>query len=70
MKKKLTFLLWIPGFFLWLGLASPAGLPPCIQLIETDYDFGTVDEGSILSHDYSVKNTGPGILEITDIRPG
>ena len=70
MEKRLTVLLWILGFSLWFGLASAAGLPPYIQLIEMDYNFGTVEEGSILSHDYPVKNTGQEVLEITDVRPG
>ena len=65
-KKALGVLL----FFLGTGLALSAPLFPSLQVPSQDHDFGEVEEGGILSHDYLIKNTGPGILEIYDVRPG
>ena len=65
-KKALTILL----FFLGTGLAVSAPIAPSLEAPSPDYDFGEVEEGSILSHDYLIKNTGPGILEIFNVRPG
>jgi hypothetical protein len=65
-KKALVILL----FFLGTGLAVSALIAPSLQAPSPDYDFGEVEEGSILSHDYLIKNTGLGILEIYNVRPG
>ena len=66
-SKKVFWILW---FFLGTGLALSAPLVPSLQAPASDYDFGEIEEGRILSHDYLIKNTGPGILEIYDVRPG
>ena len=47
---------------------GPAG--PHAQLDETTFDFGEVMEGSSVSHDFKVKNTGTEELQITQVRPG
>jgi hypothetical protein len=47
---------------------NPAG--PRAQLDETTFDFGEVMEGSSVSHDFKVKNTGTEELQITQVRPG
>jgi hypothetical protein len=65
-KKALGVLL----FFLGTGLAFSAPMAPSLKILSPDYDFGEVEEGSILSHDYLIKNTGPGTLEIVNVRPG
>ncbi len=65
-KKALGVLL----FFLGTGLAVSAPIAPSLQAPSLDYDFGEIEEGSILSHDYLIKNTGLGILEIYQVRPG
>ena len=65
-KKALMILM----FFLGTGLAISAPIAPSLQAPSPDYDFGEVEEGSILSHDYLIKNTGLGILEIVNVRPG
>ena len=64
-----TFFL-IMAFLLGLGSAFSGVLFPSIRLSETDYHFKEADEGSILSHNYIVKNTGSAVLEIIDVRPG
>jgi hypothetical protein len=55
---------------------SPAGSPPAtqtapqVQVNETTFDFGEVFEGATVTHDFKVKNTGAGELQITQVRPG
>lgn len=41
---------------------------PKLQLEETDYDFGTVEEGTIIVHHYRFKNVGKVPLLITDVQ--
>jgi hypothetical protein len=62
--------IFILGFFIWTGSVSAMVSTPSIQLPVTDFNFGEVEEGAILSHEYLVKNTGLGVLEIRDVRPG
>ena len=52
------------------GAAPPNPAGPHAQLDETTFDFGEVMEGSTVSHDFKVKNTGTGELQITQVRPG
>ncbi len=59
----------ILGPFIWSGSTFAVVSTPSIQLPVADYYFGEAEEGSILSHEYLVKNTGSGILEINDVRP-
>ena len=63
-------LIFILGLFIWSGSIFAAVSTPSIQLPVVDYYFGEAEEGSILSHDYLVKNTGLGVLEIAEVRPG
>jgi hypothetical protein len=42
---------------------------PSITVSETDVDFGEVDEGSLISHDFIVKNTGRTELKIDKVSP-
>jgi hypothetical protein len=62
--------IFILGFFLFPGITFAAVLSPSIQLPVVDFNFGEKEEGTILSHDYLVRNTGSGVLEIADVRPG
>jgi hypothetical protein len=51
---------------------SSTGIPTeasSIVLSETSFDFGEVDEGSVVSHDFIVKNTGKAELQISKVRP-
>jgi hypothetical protein len=70
MKIRFKKSLWIIVFILWSGLVSATSPSPSIQLPATDYDFGIVEEGITLSRDFIIKNTGLGVLEIADVRPG
>jgi len=43
------------------------GEAPRITVAETKFEFGEVDEGSEISHDFTVKNHGKGELRITKV---
>jgi hypothetical protein len=43
---------------------------PSVQLSETAHDFGEITEDGTFSHDFRLKNTGNGVLQIKKIRPG
>lgn len=49
--------------------AAP-GSGPCLQLQETEHDFGAVMEGEPLEHVFEVRNTGTEELIIERVRPG
>jgi hypothetical protein len=81
--RKKAFCFVAAWFFLFVsaqsGLAVNAGKPaspsdgkgqPSIHLSETTYDFGEALEGSEVSHDFIVKNTGPVALGIERVRVG
>lgn len=42
---------------------------PSIRFSETKFDFGTVKEGDIVSHDFEFINEGNGVLKIKDLIP-
>jgi len=46
------------------------GETPSMVISETSFDFGEVDEGSVVSHDFIVKNTGKANLQIIKVTPG
>jgi hypothetical protein len=48
--------------------ASTPGVPR-LQLTETSFDFGEALEGSTVSHDFSVSNTGSAVLKIDQVGP-
>jgi hypothetical protein len=70
MKYRFKITLLVLCFFLGTGpsLSTPAA--PSLQVPSPKYEFGEIEEGQIQSHDYLIKNTGPGTLEIYDVRPG
>jgi hypothetical protein len=43
---------------------------PAISIPETSHDFGEIGEGTPVSHDFLVKNTGNATLEIQKVQPG
>jgi len=52
---------------------SPQTAPqetPSIQMPEMLFNFGEVMEGSEIVHEFTVKNTGKGALQINQVRPG
>jgi hypothetical protein len=45
-------------------------LTPALQFSATEFDFGEVAEGSNVSHEFMVNNSGPGLLKIISVQPG
>src|SRR5216684_573294 len=43
---------------------------PRIVVDQTTYDFGKVESGQLVKHDFVFTNTGAALLEISDVRPG
>ena len=43
---------------------------PRMVLKETSFDFGVVQEGERLVHEFHVRNQGDQVLEIKDVQPG
>jgi hypothetical protein len=48
---------------------KPEGPLPVVQFDRTDHDFGTIKEGTKVTHVYKFKNTGEAPLIIEDVRP-
>lgn len=48
---------------------KPEGPLPVIQYEETDYDFGTINEGDVVEHTFKFKNTGEAPLIIQSAKP-
>lgn len=48
---------------------KPDGPLPVAVFSETDWDFGTINEGDKVVHTYKVKNTGEAPLIIQDVKP-
>jgi hypothetical protein len=43
---------------------------PSLQVSEPSYDFGEVEESTVLSHAFRIKNSGTEVLEIKNVLPG
>ncbi len=43
---------------------------PTITFDNTTYDAGEVWEGDIVTHSFTVKNTGTAVLNINNVKPG
>ncbi len=80
-KKALCFI----GAWIFLFLCAQSGLAvkaakstsanddkgqASIRVSETTYDFGEVQEGSEIEHDFVVRNTGQVALAIEGVRVG
>jgi len=52
------------------GLARAETAGPRTILPETAYDFGTVVEGTVVSHDFVIRNEGTGELVIEKVDAG
>ena len=53
-----------------LGLLNAFAGGPILQLQETNYNFGEVEEGAVVSHDFKMSNPGTEVLEIKEVKPG
>jgi hypothetical protein len=71
MKLKLLALACVGGIIqpAPAQTTAPAGSGARIVFAATDYDFGKVDSGTLVQHDYVFTNTGNLVLEISDVRP-
>jgi hypothetical protein len=52
------------------GFGLSAEQPPALQWTVREFDFGEVSEGSIVSHEFTIGNAGPGLLRILSVHPG
>lgn len=71
MKLKFLVLACVGGTILPVlaQTTSPAGSGAKITFAATDYDFGKVDSGTLVQHDYVFTNTGNQVLEINNVHP-
>jgi hypothetical protein len=82
-KPCLVVLIWCLCLS-WAYAADPAGKPvppkpaapaasaeaPVLLIPEATYDFGEAFEGAEVTHDFKIRNTGKGELQIEQVRPG
>jgi hypothetical protein len=47
-----------------------ASAAPAMVIDQTTFDFGTAEEGTVVTHAFKVKNTGTAVLTINQVRPG
>ena len=47
---------------------APEGNYPILSFDSTEFDFGSLKEGDVVSHTFKFKNTGTSNLVITDVR--
>lgn len=57
-------------FFAALASAADASDVKPVAVVEAAYDFGMAFEGSDVTHDFIVKNTGNADLEIQSVKAG
>jgi hypothetical protein len=50
--------------------ASPTGPQPKFVVPEPTFDFGDMDASEVVKHDFILRNEGPGVLEIKEVKPG
>src|SRR5436189_6374552 len=43
---------------------------PKIQFADMTFDFGKIDSGTLVKHEFVFTNTGSATLEIKDVKPG
>lgn len=55
-------------FFSASGLFSQ-NLQPQLEIESPTFDFGTVPVGSLVSHDFIIRNIGKAVLEIENVSP-
>lgn len=71
MKRIVYASLAMIAVFCCLNQALAAGTEsPRMVISETSFDFKEAYEGEKVSHDFVVKNTGKGVLNISEVRRG
>ncbi|MCU0579431.1 MAG: DUF1573 domain-containing protein, partial [Desulfobacterota bacterium] len=68
-KFKILVAVLLVGFTLSLAGWALAGGPQ-LTVPEPSHDFGEVAEGEVVSHEFTLRNTGTEALQIADVRPG
>ena len=66
-EKSFLSLLVIGGFAISAAAAPPKAAEqdsPRINVADTIYDFGTVQQGQHVDHQFTLKNTGQGVLKV------
>ncbi len=56
------------GIILTASLTFGQVIGPKIFALEKSYDFGKVDQGEIVEHDFLITNNGDGLLKISKVR--
>lgn len=49
---------------------SPALAVPSLQVVNPLHDFGEAMEGSEVVHEFRIRNSGKGLLQVDQVRPG
>ena len=68
-KCKIQVAVLLAGFTLSLAGWVTAGGPQ-LTVPEPSHDFGEAAEGEVVSHEFTILNTGTEALQIADVRPG
>jgi hypothetical protein len=61
-KKIISFTL------IYVSFSSAQLLGPKATFQTTDFDFGNIEQGKVVNHDFALSNTGGDVLKITDVR--
>ena len=69
-RIKKNLLLGVLCGVVWCWTAPGWAGFPLLKVAEPLYDFGELQEGEVVSHDFTVMNTGVETLQIQDVRPG
>ncbi len=49
---------------------APAQETPSLQVVNPLHDFGEAMEGSEVVHEFRIRNSGKGVLQVDQVRPG
>jgi len=66
--KKLIIPLFLSLFSLLC--LSPVYAAPGALVFESEYTFGTVPDGTIVLHDFIIKNNKDVLVKINNVKPG
>lgn len=49
---------------------APVQAAPSLQVVDLLHDFGEAMEGSEVVHEFRIRNSGKGVLQVDQVRPG
>ncbi|HPR63536.1 MAG TPA: hypothetical protein PK014_04885 [Thermoanaerobaculia bacterium] len=64
--KRIFFLLLLLSAFMLMAQDSA----PSMTIDQTSFDAGIVMKGTVVEHDFLVKNSGTAVLKILSAKPG